>query len=788
MSVAIGVHAHAEPQGLRATLEFLLVHTDPGFEVILLPDGADAALRAYLQRLQLRQLATAESRGAAACFNRLIRATDAEIVVLLESGSLVGPGWLERLIRALHQDNSTGLAGPSTNLAWNEQCVFPRSGHTPDAVASTAKAATSRFGVTTRSTAPLHSLADFCYAVRREVIDAIGEADEGYGLGPCWEIDYTTRAARAGFRSVWVCGAYVHRLPFTPRRKQEEARLFEASRRRYQDRFCGLRLRGERTGATYEPHCRGDACEHFAPQNLIQTVRCQPAQTRQTVEPAPASAPETAEVVPRSTSQVQVTSPPLVSCIMPTRNRPGFVGQAITMFARQDYPERELIIVDDEDASAHQLERELTTDPRVRYFQLPIGTSIGAKRNFACKQARGAIFAQWDDDDWFGSHRLSAQVEPILSGQADITGLSMAHICDVERNAWWTCSPELHRRLFLGDVHGGTLVFSLRVWTDLSKYPDRSLAEDALFLREALRRGARLRRMDGAGLFVYVRHGGNSWSFTCGSYLGATGWQRVSPPQFSTDEDQQFFNAVMPSARGREGQPLVSCIMPTSNRRAWVPYAIEYFLRQDYPRRELVIVDDGTESVQQTVPSDDRIKYVRLPARQVIGQKRNTCIEHAGGDLIMHWDDDDWIAANRISAQVEALHRGNGDVCGLRRLLHHELGASPDQTWLYHYPSHLRPWVLGNTLLYTRSFWRKSPFPNVNAGEDARFLFSRPLDHLVVLPETTLDLYVAMVHPTNTSPKVRSAPFWSRWPGDIRTILGADAGRYVAASHQLRVA
>ena len=32
--------------------------------------------------------------------------------------------------------------------------------------------------------------------------------------------------------------------------------------------------------------------------------------------------------------------------------------------------------------------------------------------------------------------------------------------------------------------------------------------------------------------------------------------------------------------------PLVSCIMPTYNRRALVPQAIEYFLRQDYPRRD----------------------------------------------------------------------------------------------------------------------------------------------------------------------------------------------------------
>ena len=48
--------------------------------------------------------------------------------------------------------------------------------------------------------------------------------------------------------------------------------------------------------------------------------------------------------------------------------------------------------------------------------------------------------------------------------------------------------------------------------------------------------------------------------------------------------------------------PLVSCIMPTYNRRPFVPKAIEYFLRQDYPNRELIILDDGDDRVADLVP------------------------------------------------------------------------------------------------------------------------------------------------------------------------------------------
>ena len=51
-------------------------------------------------------------------------------------------------------------------------------------------------------------------------------------------------------------------------------------------------------------------------------------------------------------------------------------------------------------------------------------------------------------------------------------------------------------------------------------------------------------------------------------------------------------------------QPLVSCIIPTYNRQAFVPQAIAYCLRQDYPKKEPIVVDDGTAPVQALVTSN----------------------------------------------------------------------------------------------------------------------------------------------------------------------------------------
>src|SRR5437868_4002655 len=104
-----------------------------------------------------------------------------------------------------------------------------------------------------------------------------------------------------------------------------------------------------------------------------------------------------------------------------------------------------------------------------------------------------------------------------------------------------------------------------------------------------------------------------------------------------------------------ESRPLVSCLMPTADRRRFVPQAIAYFLRQDYAERELVILDDGLDPIADLVPADPRIRYERLTRRPSLGEKRNLAVEHARGDLLLHWDDDDWFSSDRVRLQVDAL-------------------------------------------------------------------------------------------------------------------------------------
>jgi glycosyltransferase involved in cell wall biosynthesis/GT2 family glycosyltransferase len=751
MNVCVGIHVHAEP---RRLLETLAAVERPGrrrFDVLLLPDGPDAETSRALAGLpRVRQSRTSSPLGAPSCFNRLAAESAAEIVILLESGSVPAPGALDRLVDALAQEPRAGLAGPSTNSAWNEQCAFP--GADRASIDRTAREAVRRFRRQAQSLAPLYSLSDFCLAVRREVIDAIGGADEGYGLGPCWEMDYAARAARAGFDSLWVQGAYVWRAPFTTRRRRQEEKLFEQNRRRYQDNLCALRLRGERRD--YEPHCRGDACEHFAPAQLIQLRRDLPARA------APPA---------RQRLTLGEPGPPLVTCVMPTRDRADFALHAVRLFQRQDYPSRELIVVDDGDDG---LESRLPHDARIRYLRAPRGESIGAKRNRACAEARGAFVAQWDDDDWYGPSRLSVQLAPLLGGRADVTGLVTPVFFDLPAWRFWRVSPQLHRRLFLADVHGGTLVFARHVWEKLAHYPNASLAEDAAFLGRARARGARLERLDGAGHFVYLRHGGNAWRFACGTHIDRSGWLAAGEPPFPT-EDREFYAARSHAARPR--RPLVSCLMPTRDRRRFVAQAVAYFLRQDYEPRELVVLDDGDDRIADLIPADPRVRYVPLEQTLVLGEKRNRACELAHGDVLVHWDDDDWHAPNRLSYQVAELERHGAALCGTPKVLYLEPAAR--RGWLYESPQTQRRWISG--LCYRKSLWHDNRFAHVQVGEDTRFVWNPRIGTPLLLPDHRF--FVGVVHDGNTSRKLTSGSSWHARPLDeLRAVLGGDFAFYDA--------
>jgi len=107
--------------------------------------------------------------------------------------------------------------------------------------------------------------------------------------------------------------------------------------------------------------------------------------------------------------------------------------------------------------------------------------------------------------------------------------------------------------------------------------------------------------------------------------------------------------------------PRVSICTPTFNRRPFFKGIIDSVLSQDYPKDllEWIIVDDGTDPIEDLVKDIPFVKYFKLNNKIPLGKKRNymheMCSFKNANDIIVYMDDDDFYPSCRVSHSVERL-------------------------------------------------------------------------------------------------------------------------------------
>lgn len=210
---------------------------------------------------------------------------------------------------------------------------------------------------------------------------------------------------------------------------------------------------------------------------------------------------------------------------------------------------------------------------------------------------------------------------------------------------------------------------------------------------------------------------------------------------------------------------LVSCIMPTCDRRAFIPSAIACYLAQDWPDKELIVVDDGMDRVEDLLRYVSGAKYFffreeNLPAhrpRTPIGTKRNYACERASGEVIVHWDDDDWSAPERISDQVARLLESGKSVTGYHDLLFWDQRRNEASR----YSNASAVYAAGSSLCYRREYWNANRFKPTSFGEDNDFVY-RARDKQEIIAVDGGQMMVARTHEQNTSK--RDARDWPAIP------------------------
>ena len=211
---------------------------------------------------------------------------------------------------------------------------------------------------------------------------------------------------------------------------------------------------------------------------------------------------------------------------------------------------------------------------------------------------------------------------------------------------------------------------------------------------------------------------------------------------------------------GNRSQP-VTCIMPTNDRPEFVKKSISLFLQQGYDQAELLVVDDGEQSVESLCDQSKNIRYLRLNEKKSLGEKRNLACAMSQSEIILHWDDDDWYHPDWIARLVAELTVSDADVSGLDNPYFYSPALR--QAWQYRYPdSVLKPWVHGATLTYKKVLWEANPFPDISVGEDCEFLWCGV--NKKVTSFDFADGYIGCIHSGNTSPKHTTDGRWRSIP------------------------
>jgi len=108
-------------------------------------------------------------------------------------------------------------------------------------------------------------------------------------------------------------------------------------------------------------------------------------------------------------------------------------------------------------------------------------------------------------------------------------------------------------------------------------------------------------------------------------------------------------------------KPLVSILMPAYNAEKWIGYSLQSAIAQTWPRKEIIVVDDGSKDRTAEVAGRFASKEVAVvfSDNQGAAAARSHALQLSQGDYIQYLDADDLLAPDKIERQLAALREGD---------------------------------------------------------------------------------------------------------------------------------
>jgi len=219
--VDIVVCVHNALEDTRRCLDSVVRATPSPWRLIVVNDGSEGPTSAFLRqfaqgRSEVLLIENAQAKGYTRAANQGLRASSAAYVILLNSDTVVPPGWTDRLIECAESDPAIGIVGPLSNAAsW--QSVPDRRDSAGEWMVNALPEGMSIEAMdegverlSERRFPRLPVINGFCFLIKRGLLDRIGYLDEatfpnGYGE----ENDFCLRAGAAGFACAVADHVYV---------------------------------------------------------------------------------------------------------------------------------------------------------------------------------------------------------------------------------------------------------------------------------------------------------------------------------------------------------------------------------------------------------------------------------------------------------------------------------------------------------------------------------------------------------------------------------------------------
>ena len=202
-------------------------------------------------------------------------------------------------------------------------------------------------------------------------------------------------------------------------------------------------------------------------------------------------------------------------------------------------------------------------------------------------------------------------------------------------------------------------------------------------------------------------------------------------------------------------EPFVSCLMLTYNRLKPLKIAINNFIDQTHPNKELIVINSGDEQYMKKVDEfiqsvggfdiNDIHHYKVQPLS--IGELRNIGLNHCMGEYVIVFDDDDIHHPQRIEKQLDVCINSNIDGTLLRNF------TAVYKNKIFGKKRHKCTMLPGleGTLLFRKGDVR---YPDMDQGEDTGFLeLLKDAGYHIAIIDEPYDMYEYNFYGKNTVSK-----------------------------------